>query len=43
MFRAFLHLSEKECKEMTIGEYIDYSVMLDHVIKTWDNIGIHVS
>ncbi len=43
MFRVFLNLSEKECDQMSIGEYMDYSVMLDHVIHTWDNIGVNIS
>ena len=43
MFRAFLGLNSNECDKMSIGEYIDYGIMLDHVIKTWDNIGIKIS
>jgi hypothetical protein len=35
MFRAFLNLSKEECDNMSIGEYMDYSVALDQVLKLW--------
>jgi len=43
MFRAFLNLSENECNTMSIGEYMDYGIMLNHVIHTLDNIGVKIS
>ena len=34
MFRAFLHLSKKECEEMSIDEYMNYTIMLKKVLET---------
>lgn len=33
LFRAFLHLSKKECDEMPMQEYLDYCIMLEEVLK----------
>lgn len=33
LFRAFLHLEKKECDRMTLQEYMDYSIMLEEVLK----------
>lgn len=35
MFRAFLGLSEKETKNMSIREFIDYDIVLGDVLKLW--------
>lgn len=35
MFRAFLGLSEKEVRQMTISEYMDNVIMLKEVLKLW--------
>lgn len=35
MFRAFLGLTKKECKNMTMGEFLDYTVVLDDVLRIW--------
>jgi hypothetical protein len=34
MFRAFLHLSKQECDEMSIDEYMNYTLMLKKVLET---------
>jgi hypothetical protein len=35
MFRAFLNLSGEECDNMSVGEYMDYGIMLKEVLKVW--------
>lgn len=40
MFRAFLGLNTKDMTAMTAGEYVDYCLMLNHVIHMWDRIAI---
>jgi hypothetical protein len=32
-FRAFLHLTQKECDEMGPDQYMDYGIMLIEVLK----------
>jgi hypothetical protein len=33
LFRAFLHLSKEECDSLTLRQYLDYSIILDDVLK----------
>jgi hypothetical protein len=33
MFRAFLGLTAAECEEMAIEDYMNYQIMLDHVLE----------
>jgi hypothetical protein len=35
MFRAFLNLSQSECDNMSVSEYMDYAIMLKEVLKLW--------
>jgi len=35
MFRAFLHLTKKECDDMLYQDYLDYQIML---VETWKKI-----
>jgi len=35
LFRAFLNYSQKECKKMTLDEYLANVVILEDVLKLW--------